>query len=138
MSSRRTKTDSKASGTLRLETGAQRPPLSGNWTSSPYVRLSVGEVALSNERPRSPLKICLDILECIRDEGPSKPTRIIIMANLSTKRSAKYLGDLVSKGLLKENRDRAARLYSLTAEGLDFFNQVKEAESFVAALGLTI
>ena len=89
-----------------------------------------------SDRPRSALKIHLDILETLRDEGPCKQSKIICMANLTTKRSSKYLGKLISNGLLKENQD--AKMYSLTAAGLDFVNQVKEAEAFIAAFGLTL
>jgi predicted transcriptional regulator len=109
-----------------------------SWASSPRSSLSTGEVVLSSQRPRSALKIRLEILETVRDEGRSKPTKIMLMTNLSHERFVRYLEELVSRGLLKENRDSVARSYTLTAKGLDFVNQVKEAESFVAAFGLAI
>ena len=89
-------------------------------------------------RPRSALKIRLDILESVRDEGPSKSSRIICMANLSGKAYPEYLRELVSLGLLNENREGTSKSYTLTAKGLDFVNRVKEAEAAAAEFGLTI
>ena len=93
---------------------------------------------LRNEPSRSALKTRLDILEAVRDEGPSNRFKITTMANLSAERSVKYLGELVSLGLLIENRESAPRSYALTAKGLDFVNRVKEAEALVAAYGLVL
>jgi predicted transcriptional regulator len=121
-----------------MEYGSREFHISGSWASPPRPSSSAGEAVASGERPRSALKIRLDILESVRDEGPSRSSKIICMANLSVKRSAKYLGELVSLELLKEDRDGAAKSYTLTAKGLNFVNQVKEAEAFAAGLGLTI
>jgi predicted transcriptional regulator len=127
---------------------AIRPPLVGydsqgsqmpsSWASSHFSSSSNGEVVLSSKRPRSALKIHLEILEIVRDEVPSKPTKIMLMANLPRERFARYLKDLVSQGLLEENRDSAAKVYTLTAKGLDFANRMKEVENFVATFQLAI
>jgi predicted transcriptional regulator len=90
------------------------------------------------EPHRSALKTRLDILEAVRDEGPSNRFKIVTMANLSPKGSMRYLGELVSLGLLMENRETTPRSYALTAKGLDFVNRVKEAEALVAAYGLAL
>jgi predicted transcriptional regulator len=110
----------------------------GSWPSSPRSFSSTGQIALSSSRLRSALKIRLDILETVRDEGPSKPTKIMRTAKLSHERLVRYLGELVSRGLLKENRDSNARSYTLTAKGLDFVNHMKETEAFVTVFGLAI
>jgi predicted transcriptional regulator len=60
------------------------------------------------------------------------------MANLSGRAYPEYLRELVSLGLLSEERDGDANSYTLTAKGLDFVNRVKEAQAFAAALGLTM
>jgi len=99
--------------------------------------LSAGKVAPTNERPRSTLKVFLDILEVVKEEGTGKRTRIMRMANVSSGRLEKYLGDLVSRGLLEESRVRG-RSFTLTVRGLDFVVQVKDAEAYVAAFGLSI
>jgi predicted transcriptional regulator len=94
--------------------------------------------ALSSERPRSALKIYLDILVTVRDEGNTKPTRILYRANLSHDRLVKYLGELSSKGLLEEKMDEDSKYYTLTQKGLEFINQIKKAEAFVMGFGLAI
>jgi len=93
---------------------------------------------LSSERPRSALKIYLDILITVRDEGNTKPTRILYKANLSHDRLVKYLGELTTKGLLDERQDEDSKFYTLTQKGLDFINQIKKAEAFVMGFGLAI
>jgi predicted transcriptional regulator len=95
-------------------------------------------VVLSSERPRSALKIYLDILITVRDEGNTKPTRILYKANLSHDRLVKYLGELTTKGLLDERQDEDSKFYTLTQKGLDFINQIKKAEAFVMGFGLAI
>lgn len=96
------------------------------------------ETATPGERARSALKIRLEILETLREEGPSRPTRIMLRANLSHDRLVRYLEELTSRGLLRESRDSVGREYALTTKGLEFVNQVKEAETFVAAFGITM
>ena len=93
---------------------------------------------MSGERPRSALKIYLDILETVRDEGNTRPTRILYHANLSHDRLVKYLGELSGRALLEERQDNEGKYYVLTSKGLDFINQVKKAEAFVMGFGLTI
>ena len=93
---------------------------------------------MSSEPHRSALKTRLDILEAVRDEGPSNRFKIMTAANLSAERNVKYLGELVSRGLLMEDRDTVPKSYALTAKGLDFLNRVKEAEALVAAFGLAL
>jgi predicted transcriptional regulator len=97
-----------------------------------------GKAAPRSEPNRSSLKTRLDILEAVRDEGPSNRFKITTMANLSAERSVRYLEELVSLGLLMENPERAPRSYALTAKGLDFLNRVKEVEAIVAAYGLVL
>ena len=93
---------------------------------------------MSSERPRSALKIYLDILVTVRDEGKCKPTRILYKANLSHDRLVKYIGELISKDLLEEKVEEDGKYYTLTQKGLDFINQVKKAEAFVMGFGLAI
>jgi len=121
-----------------MEYGPPGPQLPGPWASTPYPPSPTGGVAPPGGRQRSALKIRLDILESVRDEGPSKSSWIICKANLSGKAYPEYLRELVSLGLLNENRDGASKSYTLTAKGLDFVNQVKEAEAFAAGFGLTM
>ena len=129
---------SKVAGPRLMEYESHGPQLPGPRASTPCPSSPKGEVTSPGGRQRSALKIRLDILESVRDEGPSKSSRIICMANLSGKAYPEYLRELVSLGLLNENRDGTSKLYSLTAKGLDFVNQVKEVETLAAEFGLTM
>ena len=90
------------------------------------------------EKPRSSLKIYLDILNTVLEEGNTKPTRILYRANLSHDRLTRYLDELKAKGLINENQVEDGRFYTITPKGLDFVHEVKKAESFVAGFGLNI
>ncbi len=90
------------------------------------------------EKPRSSLKIYLDILNTVLEEGKAKPTRILYRANLSHDRLTRYLEELKGKGLLNENQVEDGRFYTITPKGLDFINELKKAESFVSGFGLNI
>jgi len=101
--------------------------------------LTPRKVMSPDEHPRSSLGIYLKILETVRDEGPSRSSIIIRAANLSHGGFTKYLETLLSRGLLMEEvRTSVGRSYALTAKGLDFVNQLKVTESFLAGLGLSL
>jgi predicted transcriptional regulator len=90
------------------------------------------------EKQRSVLRIDLDILGAIRDEGEAKPTHILYKANLSHERLVKYLDDLTGKGLIEMKKDGDNRTYSLTPKGVGFLLEMRRAESFVQGFGLSI
>lgn len=89
-----------------------------------------------SERPRSALRIYLDILETVHQEGVTKPTRILYRANLSHDRLVRYMGELVAKGLLEEKQEGDSRVYVLTPAGMGFINELRKAEAFVAGFGI--
>lgn len=89
-----------------------------------------------SERPRSAIRIYLDILETVHQEGSTKPTKILYRANLSHDRLVKYIGELVSKGLLEEKQDGDGRSYTLTPSGVNFINELRKAEAFAAGFGI--
>jgi predicted transcriptional regulator len=89
-----------------------------------------------SERPRSALRIYLDILETVHQEGETKPTRILYRANLSHDRLVRYIGELVTKGLLEERQTPDGRSYVLTPAGVSFINELRKAEAFVAGFGI--
>ncbi len=97
----------------------------------------MGELVLP-EKPRSSLKIYLDILNTVLEEGQARPTRILYRANLSHDRLTRYLEELKFKALLTENQAEEGRYYTLTPKGLEFINEVKKAEAFVAGFGVQI
>ena len=89
------------------------------------------------EKPRSKIRIYLDILLAIRQDGKAKPTRVLQKANLSHDRLTKYLGELVEKKLVSENEENGSRYYSLTEQGVKFLEELKRAETFVSGFGLS-
>ena len=90
------------------------------------------------EKQRSVLRINLDILNAVRDEGDAKPTHILYKANLSHERLVRYLDDLTAKGLIDMKSDGENRTYSLTPKGVSFLIEMRRAESFVQGFGLAI
>ncbi len=90
------------------------------------------------EKQRSVLRINLDILNAVRDEGDAKPTHILYKANLSHDRLVKYLEELTSKGLIEVTQEGENRTYRLTSKGVSFLIEMRRAESFVQGFGLAI
>ena len=90
------------------------------------------------EKQRSVLRINLDILNAVRDEGDAKPTHILYKANLSHERLVKYLDELTSKGLIDVTQEGENRTYKLTTKGVSFLIEMRRAESFVQGFGLAI
>ena len=90
------------------------------------------------EKQRSVLRINLDILNAIRDEGDAKPTHILYKANLSHDRLVKYLEELTSKGLIEVRLDGDSRTYRMTSKGVSFLIEMRRAESFVQGFGMAI
>ena len=90
------------------------------------------------EKQRSVLRINLDILNAVSDEGDAKPTHILYRANLSHERLVRYLDDLTAKGLIEMKQDGENRTYSMTPKGVSFLIEMRHAESFVQGFGLAI
>ena len=90
------------------------------------------------EKQRSVLRINLDILNAVQEEGEAKPTHILYKANLSHERMVRYLDDLTTKGLLQVRQDGETRTYTLTPKGVSFLLEMRRAEAFVQGFGLAI
>jgi predicted transcriptional regulator len=90
------------------------------------------------EKQRSVLRINLDILNAVRDEGDAKPTHILYKANLSHERLVRYLDDLTAKGLIEMKSDGENRTYNLTPKGVSFIIEMRRAESFIQGFGLAL
>ena len=90
------------------------------------------------EKQRSVLRINLDILNAVQEEGEAKPTHILYKANLSHERMVRYLDDLTTKGLLQLRQDGETRTYTLTPKGVGFLLEMRRAEAFVQGFGLAI
>ncbi len=90
------------------------------------------------DKQRSALRINLDILNAIRDEGDAKPTHILYRANLSHDRLVKYLEELTAKGLIDVRQEGENRSYRITSKGVSFLIEMRRAESFIQGFGLAI
>lgn len=90
------------------------------------------------EKQRSVLRIHLDILNAVSEEGDAKPTHVLYKANLSHERLVKYLDELTSKGLIEVKLDGENRTYRLTPKGVSFLLEMRRAEAFVRGFGLAI
>jgi predicted transcriptional regulator len=91
-----------------------------------------------SEKQRSVLRINLDILNAVREEGDAKPTHILYKANLSHERLVRYLDDLTAKGLIEVRQEGDNRTYAITPKGVGFLIEMRKAESFVRGFGLDI
>jgi predicted transcriptional regulator len=102
-------------------------------------RSSLGADGLARpEKQRSPLRIYVDILNTVREEGDARPTRILYRANLSHDRLVKYLEELKGRGLVEELADETGRFYRVTPKGIGFIIEIRKAESFVEGFGLSL
>ncbi len=90
------------------------------------------------EKQRSPLRIHLDILNAIREEGNAKPTHILYKANLSHDRLVRYLDELTAKGLVEVVQEGDNRSYQITPKGVSFLIEIRRAEAFIQGFGLAI
>mgnify|MGYP000103032861 CR=1 FL=1 len=93
---------------------------------------------------RSRIRIIADILAVIRDHGGrARPTKIMYLANLSYERLQRYLSDMMSMGLIEEEKtgyegDREVVYYKLTDKGLKFLLEVEKFKAFAEAFGLEL
>jgi predicted transcriptional regulator len=97
----------------------------------------VEELAQS-EKQRSTIRIYLDILNAADEEGNAKTTRLIQRANLPHDRLMKHLGELQKRGLLVEVSNGGNRYYTITPKGREFVSEVRKAQSFLSAFGVSI
>jgi predicted transcriptional regulator len=86
---------------------------------------------------RSELKILVDILNVIKQEKETKPTKILYKANLSHDRLNKYLEKLMSMDLVDEIIIES-REYMLTEKGHKFLKEFNKFEKFANAFGFIL
>jgi len=82
---------------------------------------------------RSRLKIILDILEAIHEQG-GKVSAILTYANLSYDRLMKYLEELRERGLVVRSTDG----YELTDLGYKFLEELERAQKLAEAFGFEL
>lgn len=86
---------------------------------------------------RSKLRIVVDILEVIKEEGGAKITQILYGANLSYDRLIKYIDELKALQLIEERRVNGVKYY-LTDKGVKFLEEFKKIERFAEAFGINL
>ncbi len=91
-----------------------------------------------SEGARSKLKIYMDILRVIEEEGEAIPTHILYRANLSHDRLTAYVGDLEQRGLIAEVTRGDSKVYTVTPEGRKFLKELKRAEAFLSGFGISL
>jgi len=88
---------------------------------------------------RSKARIYADILGSIlRRGGKSRPTHILLGANLSHDRLMKHLSQLVELDLVLESAENGDRVYKLTDKGRKFIVEFVKVEKFAEAFGVNI
>ncbi|MFA5797378.1 MAG: winged helix-turn-helix domain-containing protein [Candidatus Woesearchaeota archaeon] len=88
-------------------------------------------------KKRDRLQIIHDILKAIQDKNNRiKPTHILYKSNLSHQMMEEYLDELMGKGFVIKNVDKAGKTYSLTQKGFDYLNQYKLIHEFADSFGL--
>lgn len=90
------------------------------------------------EKPRSTIRIYLDILSATAEEGNAKTTRLLQKANLPHDRLMKHISELQKRNLLEEITNGGSRYYIITPKGLEFMREAKRAQSFLSAFGVSI
>jgi len=88
---------------------------------------------------RSKLQIYMDILGIIqKDNGKSKPTRILYGANMSHSALKEYLNYLLSNNFIEEAKDNSHTIYSLTKKGYEFINEFRKIRRLTDAFGISM
>jgi predicted transcriptional regulator len=87
---------------------------------------------------RNRLKIIYDILNMIRNNNNSiKPTPLLRYSNLSSQSFSSYLGELMEKGFIVEDRDKKNRkVLTLTEKGFNYLQKYKIMTKFVQDFSL--
>ncbi|MBI4393141.1 MAG: hypothetical protein HY556_04985 [Euryarchaeota archaeon] len=85
---------------------------------------------------RSKVRILVDIMRAVAQDGEARPTRILYGANLSSDRLGRYLDELVAKKLLDRRDGDGGTRYSLTKEGHAFLAEFRRIEEFSSAFGI--
>ena len=89
-------------------------------------------------KKRDKLQIIYDILSAIKDKnGKIKPTNVLYKSNLSNQMFSEYMGGLILKGFIVENKAKRGKTYSLTQKGFDYLNKYQMIVDFTNSFGLS-
>ncbi len=89
-------------------------------------------------KKRNRLEIVKDILEVIKSKnGKIKPTHILYKSNLSYQMMEEYLGELIEKGFILENKGKEGKTYSITEKGFNYLDKYNLISDFTESFGLS-
>ena len=89
------------------------------------------------EGKRTRVDIIGDMLSSIANKGGQiKPTHLMYKSNMSHGQMKLYLGDLISKELVKKVRKGNYDYITITDKGYEFVHKLKEMKEFERAFGL--
>lgn len=86
---------------------------------------------------RSKVRIYVDIISSILEQGEARITTVMRDANLPYDRLQRYVNELCFKGLLIR-RDLGGPLYSVTEKGVEFLAEFKKFERISRAYGIEL
>lgn len=89
-------------------------------------------------RKRERLEVIYDILKIVREHNNSiKQTPLLRKSNLSSQSFAEYYEELLSKGFLKEVRDKKGKKFiTLTDKGFKYLEKYKLILGFIGEFEL--
>lgn len=77
------------------------------------------------------------MLHAVRNKGGTiKPTHLLYKANLSHDAMRKYLKELLTAGLIEEQKEKGRTMYALTDNGYHFLEQYQIFKEFSEAFGI--
>lgn len=88
-------------------------------------------------KKRTRLEIIRDILEVIKSRsGKIKPTHILYKSNLSHQMMLEYLGELMEKDFIREEKRGEGKTYVITDKGRTFLDKYRSIVEFTESFGL--
>ena len=84
-------------------------------------------------KKRDRLEVIYDFLKIIQDQHNSvKPTPLLRQSNLSSQSFVEYYKEMISKGFIKEIKDKKGKKYiTLTDKGFEYLHKYKMILGFI-------
>lgn len=91
-----------------------------------------------SSKKRDRLEVIRDFLEIIKNNGNSiKPTPLLRKSNLSSQRFIEYFEEMISKGFVKEEKDKKNRKFiTLTDKGFMYLEKYSMITGFISEFEL--
>ena len=89
------------------------------------------------EKRRGRLEIIADVLRSIQNKGGSiKPTHLLYKSNLSHAKLKEYLGILLEKGMIEEQKAKGKKIFTMKEQGRKFLLEFDRIKEFSDSFGL--